>query len=407
MCAQAVKHVNSETAPQRLTQAEREDAFRELSLDTDKVRQRKLDAIRDQSIHLLSIGLASGVPEYFKLALSDILVDNPGLQRELEKRAAKSVPIKMPSESREAYKKLVSLRKKIQKKMLYFEPSWFVPDTAFVEIYTAIRGMKAQLKPLREKIAAAHPHCEQQARKDLLIILSKAWPKPSYLDAEDRDVARQQRQDRKEAIYAIIEDQMADFPTVEECVDGLNITIAYGGRIPSIKEQAQLDAELAKAIAEEEEAIAKQNEIEAQELIQKQARRAELELLQEQTRAKRAALTAVSEQAIGKIYTAIGESIVMLQKQLTSQSVRHDTKRAIRRSIDDMERLFALAQNTQEDLGELFGKTDELKEILDRAAKGSQDYASQLEELKTWLRPKVEKREDVDIEDIILQGIVV
>jgi hypothetical protein len=347
-------------------------------------RRRDLKQITESAIYIMSIRIGTGVKTVVKIGFKDLNLP-PAVVKQLERMGAGEIRITAFEGVREAYSALSSKRKFVQRHhMRYFDPTWFVAEPDLMAVALLIEDAMSLLPELRGQMAVSYDIARKRFRRDLMRLLSSAWanPEPS------------QRRARKEEILRIVDEKEMEFPALEDCQDGLTLDVDYLGRVPSIKEQIEVDVELAELATREME-----NDGRRQTLI------LEKELEAQTMRSRRKMMEAVQRDAIDNIYRAIAEGIAMVEKDLARGNVHSATRKRIEEQIARLDSSLVMLKESGS-LEELAAGADAITDLCDRNARGEQDLSARIAGLREWLRPKVEERGDASVLDLLVSGMV-
>ena len=204
------------------------DTLPKLDIDQVNIRQssRNIENLRDEAIYIFNISVHGGTCSF------GIKWNHLGLSQEtikaLKENNAQPTRIKFFNSLQKKLNQLTYLRKKIQSKlMIYSEPYWFVPESKFEEVSKAVSELKETALVFKEEILQEY---EEEKGK--------------YIQIVKEILETITTEESKESIQSTY---LSAFPTYTQIHSSFYIELFGPIRIPSIKEQSLIDAELAES----------------------------------------------------------------------------------------------------------------------------------------------------------------
>lgn len=203
-----------------------ESALPKFGVDGIHVRQRHLDTFRSEGVYLFNISVHGGRTSF------QIKWEHLGLSQEtikaLKENNAQPTRIKFFNSLQRKLNKLGYQRKEIQSKlMVYRDPYWFVPESKFEDLADAVASLKQTASLYKNEV-----------------LLDYELEKQKYLTVVDKILRTTplsgETQESVQKIYLSL------FPTQQQIGSSFYIELFGPIRVPSIKEQSQMDAELAE-----------------------------------------------------------------------------------------------------------------------------------------------------------------
>lgn len=213
-------------------------------------RKRQLAHIRDQALYLFTISVHGGF-DSISLDFRDL-----GLNAEVVATLQRSdiTPGKMPlfRDYKRVINKLSGHRAKIYRRFtVYLGDFYAFPEPDFPAVLEELEAMQAELEEYKAEVVSAHA----EGRKAFIERVSAVLTAAGLSEAEvERGADR----------YA------SRFPTVADIHEKLRIDWVGPIRIPSLKEQAKEESELAAALAVEAEAEEKTAALYARQQLQQE-----------------------------------------------------------------------------------------------------------------------------------------
>ncbi|PSF28546.1 hypothetical protein C7H19_24565 [Aphanothece hegewaldii CCALA 016] len=204
-----------------------ESALQKFGVDEIHVRQRNLDAFREEGVYLFNISVHGGRVSF------QLKWEHLGLSSEtiaaLKQNNAQPTRIKFFKSLQGKLNRLSYLRKEIQKKlMVYCEPYWFAPESKFEELADAVANLKETALLFKDEVLL-----EYGAEKEKYVSIVEGILRTTQLS-----------QDVQESVKKIY---LSNFPTRQQISESFYIELFGPIRVPSIKEQSQFDASLAES----------------------------------------------------------------------------------------------------------------------------------------------------------------
>lgn len=197
-------------------------------------KKRNFDTFLEDSIYLFSINIYQGVGtrkiEWEHLGLSQETVQS------LKDNEISPPTLKVFQGLCKKATKLTGIRERIQRKyMVYAQPYWFIREQDITKTVEELNELLETCETLRNEALA-----EYELEKDAYIIRLKNVCESAGLTGDELEGAMR--------YYASF------FPSKEKVANDFRVEISQFVRVPSIKEQAEQDAELAQSQAKLTEA---------------------------------------------------------------------------------------------------------------------------------------------------------
>ncbi|HEY9764640.1 MAG TPA: hypothetical protein V6D07_19085 [Trichocoleus sp.] len=367
----------------------------------DFSRDRDLEELKNSEIHLLAITISTNVRNTVKLSFKDINLDNQAV-RQLKRMKAQEIKVPLLGAVHKAYASLNRIKRKALKNIKFFDPFWYIPETKKAEVLDYLKEMLEEVPRLRAKIEAEYEQSEKEFAVGLTRIVSRQIPKPMVDPAMrliDPKQAREEYLEAKNArrlmISEIVKQKQTLFPSKESCVQGLRLGIQWGGTIPSLKQQAETDAKLARVLADEEI-----SELERQKALN------ELEAEQMTARARREVYQRICQTSINEFYRAISEGLHLVESNMQGAALNHRRRARILEAIANLDNLLVYAKEAA-NLEELAIAKTELETLLCKSAEEDgrdrlqKNLKNRIEALREWVRPNLQEEVGEDFSEVV------
>ncbi len=193
-----------------------------------QVRERNVIEFEKESVYIFNISIHSG-NKSFGIKWEHLGLSNKTVKA-LKENKAQPTRVKFFHSLQNKVNQLVYSKKKIQSKlMVYSEPYWFVTESNFGALAEEVEIMKDNWQQFKEQIME-----EYEGEKE------------KYLSAVKEIIETIKTDDNVEEIEVIKQDYLERFPTFDEINSNFYLEMFGPIKIPSIKEQCLIDAELAE-----------------------------------------------------------------------------------------------------------------------------------------------------------------
>lgn len=355
-----------------------------LGVENVRDRTREIKDLKEHSIFLLSLSIETNIRKTVRLSFKDLNFDDPSV-RELKRMKAQEIKVPMLLAVEDAQKELTSLKRKSLKGLKYFEPFWYVPEPRRIELIGEIKIILESVPRLREQIAADYKANQSMFRLGLMRVISRRISKPKRprdpkkLQAYNEAIAA-----RKETIGRILEQKLQIFPSKEDCVAGLQVSVQWGGRIPSLQEQAEMNAKIKRILADE-----------ALSELERQRALADAEAEAMTANARREVYSQIVRGSVGEFYKVIAEGLDLVQANIQGAGFNHRKRERIHDAIASLDDLLVYLKEAS-NLEDLALAKAEIQDLLERSNAGYLDLRSRIDCLREWVKPNLEDASSSD-----------
>lgn len=244
------------------------------NFETIQTAQRDIDPLRTDEIYIFDMSVGVGCGK-LKIDCGEIELDSSVSEAIAEADGRWTITIPIFRELTRKGTQLSTRRKAIQKKFLRFaRPYWYVSKSDMPalrdEIFTPVETDKPQQKALMQ--------LADELRGEALDIYDDAFSE--FLHNVSRIGRKAKLSEDK--LTVLLTHAAGQFPTRQEILSNFGVFLEGPIKIPSLREEAERDAQLAEAIAREQAAQVQQLEL----TLEQERIEAELRLQREQVSAR-------------------------------------------------------------------------------------------------------------------------